>query len=161
MLLLAAAALAACTAPPPERRATPLIPIEEVTQAGGVTWRRAPFHVRDSHLQLAVYDAQGQIHMQTEVADLFPTDVLIVYDAATQQPSVFLRRSPHGGCLLNWDATNQRFEDPCYGSQFDRNGNYVSGPSPRNLDRLQAAVRDNMIWVINEVLYGEPSPVAK
>jgi cytochrome b6-f complex iron-sulfur subunit len=42
----------------------------------------------------------------------------------------------HLDCLVLWDEQEQRFICPCHGSQFARNGHYVSGPAPRSLDRF-------------------------
>jgi cytochrome b6-f complex iron-sulfur subunit len=42
----------------------------------------------------------------------------------------------HLGCLYAWVDANGRFECPCHGSKFERNGEYIEGPAPRNLDRF-------------------------
>ncbi|MCC7207635.1 MAG: ubiquinol-cytochrome c reductase iron-sulfur subunit [Anaerolineae bacterium] len=42
----------------------------------------------------------------------------------------------HLGCLFAWVDANGRFECPCHGSKFERNGQYIEGPAPRNLDRF-------------------------
>lgn len=155
---------AACT---PVRRqdaaAIPLLPVEYVAQRDGVSWLRAPLRVHDTRLPLVEYDADGNI--STRIVDdfLFPTDVLIVYSEQPEEVRVFLRRSPHGGCLLLYyeEQTGQdaRFEDPCYGSRFDLAGQYIEGPSPRHLDQLPARIEEGMIWITAEIVYGSPSPV--
>ena len=80
--------------------------------------------------------------------------MFIVYDSEHEAARVFLARSPHMGCLLNWKPETQSFEDPCYGSRFSIAGVYESGPSPRSLDELPAEVKDQVIWVKNELVYG-------
>lgn len=42
----------------------------------------------------------------------------------------------HLGCLYKWVPVNDRFECPCHGSKFSREGEYREGPAPRNLDRF-------------------------
>lgn len=46
----------------------------------------------------------------------------------------------HLGCLFAWVDANGRFECPCHGSKFERNGQYIEGPAPRNLDRFALIV---------------------
>lgn len=42
----------------------------------------------------------------------------------------------HLGCLYNWKPVSRRFECPCHGSKFQKDGTYIEGPAPRNLDRM-------------------------
>lgn len=133
----------------------PLVPVELVTQGGGVIPWRAPLHVRDAQLQLAQFTETGERVFGSYDEVTFPTDVLIVISEGSQAATVFLRRSPHGGCLLLWDPENNRIHDPCFGSKFDLTGQFISGPSRRNLDQLPANVRDGIIWVTPEVVYGD------
>ena len=42
----------------------------------------------------------------------------------------------HLGCLYKWAPANNRFECPCHGSKFTREGHYISGPAGRSLDRF-------------------------
>ena len=42
----------------------------------------------------------------------------------------------HLGCIYNWVPVNNRFECPCHGSKFQKDGTYIEGPAPRNLDRM-------------------------
>ena len=44
---------------------------------------------------------------------------------------------PHLGCLYGWADVTQRFECPCHGSKFTPDGEFVSGPAPRSLDRFK------------------------
>ncbi len=43
---------------------------------------------------------------------------------------------PHLGCLVPWVRDENRFICPCHGSQYERDGTYISGPAPRGLDRF-------------------------
>jgi cytochrome b6-f complex iron-sulfur subunit len=40
----------------------------------------------------------------------------------------------HLGCLYKWEPSTVRFECPCHGSKFSREGYYIEGPAPRSLD---------------------------
>ncbi len=42
----------------------------------------------------------------------------------------------HLGCLYKWVEANNRFECPCHGSKFTREGYYIEGPAPRSLDEF-------------------------
>ena len=159
-LPLLALLLVACT---PVRRqetaAVPLVPLDLVRQAGGVIWWRAPLRIHDTQLPLVEYDRNGNASSRIVDDILFPTDVLIVLAEQTEEVRVFLRRSPHGGCLLLYRQDRARFEDPCYGSLFDLAGQYIDGPSRRHLDELPATIQGEMIWVTPEIVYGQPSLV--
>jgi cytochrome b6-f complex iron-sulfur subunit len=43
----------------------------------------------------------------------------------------------HLGCLYEWQPVTGRFECPCHGSKYARDGKYIEGPAPRSLDRMQ------------------------
>ncbi len=45
----------------------------------------------------------------------------------------------HLGCLYAWVNENNRFECPCHGSKFTREGIYIEGPAPRSLDYFELA----------------------
>ncbi len=42
----------------------------------------------------------------------------------------------HLGCLYEWQSVSGRFECPCHGSKYQRDGTYIEGPAPRSLDRM-------------------------
>jgi menaquinol-cytochrome c reductase iron-sulfur subunit len=46
----------------------------------------------------------------------------------------------HLGCQVRWDTATKKFRCPCHGGVFDAQGNVVSGPPPRALDRLEARI---------------------
>ena len=46
----------------------------------------------------------------------------------------------HLGCLYKWEPSNNRFECPCHGSKFNREGFYIEGPAPRSLDQFRIEV---------------------
>ncbi|RIK33455.1 MAG: hypothetical protein DCC55_34910 [Chloroflexi bacterium] len=155
-LLLLSALLVACR--PQERveiAERPLLPLERLVLAGGVVWVRAPFHTHDRQYPLVGYNTIGEPEYHVYDVVMFPTDVYVVMPDETETPLVFLARSPHGGCILQWQADDEHLVDSCYGSRFALSGEYVFGPAQRHLDRLPSEVRDGVIWVRNEVIYGE------
>ncbi len=46
----------------------------------------------------------------------------------------------HLGCIFDWKPTEGKFICPCHGSQFQRDGTFISGPAPRSLDRFPIVV---------------------
>lgn len=53
---------------------------------------------------------------------------------------------PHAGCGVDYDPAKRCFVCPCHTSSFDLDGNRLSGPSPRGLDRLEVEVRDGTVY---------------
>lgn len=52
---------------------------------------------------------------------------------------------PHLGCSVNAEAGG--FGCPCHTSEFDAEGNKVSGPSPRGMDPLSTKLEDDYVHV--------------
>jgi cytochrome b6-f complex iron-sulfur subunit len=48
----------------------------------------------------------------------------------------------HLGCLYKWNDEADRFQCPCHGSEFTREGDYIKGPAPRSLDQFIVEVLD-------------------
>lgn len=61
----------------------------------------------------------------------------------------------HLGCLYKWTPPSDRFECPCHGSKFTRDGVKIEGPAPRNLDRFVIQVLDAEGTVIAETQVGD------
>lgn len=57
----------------------------------------------------------------------------------------------HLGCRALWQAEHNRFHCPCHDATFDVNGNVVSGPPPRPLNRYDVVRQGDAIFVIMEV----------
>jgi cytochrome b6-f complex iron-sulfur subunit len=65
----------------------------------------------------------------------------------------------HLGCLYSWSDQAVRFVCPCHGSQFEKDGVYITGPAPRSLDRLVIqVVKDGQVIAETNAL-GDPLPV--
>ena len=157
-LLVVFLLLNSCVKPRQVVEEIPLAPLSWLIETGAVTILRAPLHVHDTKYHLFGYTAEGERTSGYADEILFPTDVIVVFKPGISTPTVFLARSPHGGCLLLWRQDDLKFEDPCFGSRFDIEGHYGSGPSPRDLDQLPATVRGKMLWVKGEIVYGKSHP---
>ena len=46
----------------------------------------------------------------------------------------------HLGCQVRWDDAATQFRCPCHGGVFGAQGNVISGPPPRPLDRVETRV---------------------
>lgn len=53
----------------------------------------------------------------------------------------------HLGCRARWIAEQQIFFCPCHNGVFDKNGDVVSGPPPRPLDRYETKVEDDVLYI--------------
>jgi len=51
----------------------------------------------------------------------------------------------HLGCVVPWNASENKFICPCHGSQYDTNGKVVRGPAPLSLALAHARVDENKI----------------
>lgn len=53
----------------------------------------------------------------------------------------------HLGCLYKWEQANNRFECPCHGSKFTREGLFIEGPAPRSLDQFVVTIENGEVAV--------------
>lgn len=54
----------------------------------------------------------------------------------------------HLGCRVRWIAEQKQFFSPCHNGIFDINGNVVSGPPPRPLDRYEIKLEADQLFVL-------------
>jgi cytochrome b6-f complex iron-sulfur subunit len=54
-----------------------------------------------------------------------------------------------------------KFICPCHGSQVQKNGTYIQGPAPRNLERFVVIIEspDGQVLSVTDPVSGEPVPV--
>ncbi len=71
--------------------------------------------------------------------------VMIVDDGT--QLLAFSAVCTHLGCLVHWDSQAERFVCPCHHGVYDTDGNVVSGPPPRPLERIKLAIEGDQIFV--------------
>jgi len=65
----------------------------------------------------------------------------------------------HLGCVVPWNASENKFMCPCHGSQYDSNGKVVRGPAPLSLALAHAAIEDDKLtftsWTETDFRDGE------
>ncbi|MGF1482127.1 MAG: cytochrome b6-f complex iron-sulfur subunit [Cyanophyceae cyanobacterium] len=49
----------------------------------------------------------------------------------------------HLGCVVPWNASENKFACPCHGSQYDQTGKVVRGPAPLSLALVHTNVTDD------------------
>jgi Rieske Fe-S protein len=54
----------------------------------------------------------------------------------------------HLGCRVRWIGDEEEFFCPCHNAVFDKNGEVVTGPPPRALDRFEVKVEDDQLYVL-------------
>ncbi|WP_353137045.1 FAD-dependent oxidoreductase [Pseudopedobacter sp.] len=42
----------------------------------------------------------------------------------------------HAGCIVNWNQIEKSWDCPCHGGRFNINGDVISGPPPKNLQKI-------------------------
>ncbi|HZJ27161.1 MAG TPA: Rieske 2Fe-2S domain-containing protein [Acidimicrobiia bacterium] len=88
-------------------------------------------------------------------ATYFPEGRLYVVNAQDQYFALS-QKCPHLGCKVPFCESSGRFECPCHASIFDVGGEYITGPSPRGLDRYELALTDDTLVVDTSVLKAGP-----
>ena len=71
----------------------------------------------------------------------------------------FYKVCPHLGCLYGWNDQEYKFICPCHGSEYEQNGAYIYGPTPRSLDRFAISIVDEEGQVLAQSDDGSPIPV--
>ena len=64
-----------------------------------------------------------------------------------QNVAVFSDACTHLSCKVSWNEERGTFVCPCHDGLFDKDGNVVSGPPPRPLDRFEAKVENDQITI--------------
>jgi menaquinol-cytochrome c reductase iron-sulfur subunit len=54
----------------------------------------------------------------------------------------------HLGCRVRWIDQEQQFFCPCHNGVFDKEGNVVSGPPPKPLDRYEVKVENDQLYLL-------------
>ena len=64
-----------------------------------------------------------------------------------QDPIVFSDVCTHLSCRVNWDEEIKEFYCPCHAAFFDRNGEVITGPPPRPLDRYETRLDGDQLFI--------------
>lgn len=71
------------------------------------------------------------------------------------------QKCPHLGCRVPFCESSGRFECGCHGSVFDLGGEWITGPSPRGMDRYPVAVKGDALAVDTGTIVEGPPHGAK
>jgi Rieske Fe-S protein len=91
--------------------------------------------------------AVGETHLFRYPGDDDPAILVRLSDA---EIVAFSQKCTHLGCVVYFEADDQRWHCPCHEGNFEaRTGNVISGPPTRRLGRIDLEVRDDgMIWAL-------------
>lgn len=79
--------------------------------------------------------------------ELVSTQSVFVTKNPAGQLKVLSSICPHLGCTVSWQQARDRFVCPCHGGQFQADGQHISGPPPRGLDRLPIQIEKGQLQV--------------
>lgn len=54
----------------------------------------------------------------------------------------------HLGCRIRWIADQGQYFCPCHNGIYDKQGNVVSGPPPRPLDKYQTKIENDQLFIL-------------
>ena len=54
----------------------------------------------------------------------------------------------HLGCRVRWISDENQFFCPCHNAIFDEDGNVMTGPPPRPLDRYEVKVEEDQLFIL-------------
>lgn len=81
----------------------------------------------------------------------YPTDddPAILLRVADREVVAFSQKCTHLGCVVYFEAGEDRWHCPCHEGNFDaRTGAVTSGPPPRPLGRIEVEIRDDTVWAL-------------
>ena len=90
--------------------------------------------------------AVGDTYLFTYPGD---NDPAILLRLAEDEVVAFSQKCTHLGCVVYFEADEDRWHCPCHEGNFDtRTGTVISGPPPRALGRIDVEIRDDTIWAL-------------
>jgi cytochrome b6-f complex iron-sulfur subunit len=95
---------------------------------------------KDFERGTATYVPEGRLYVTNAKGDLFALS----------------QKCPHLGCQVPFCESSGRFECPCHGSIFDLGGEWITGPSPRGMDRYATDVQGGEVIVDTGTLAAGP-----
>ncbi len=81
----------------------------------------------------------------------YPThaDPAILLRLDDQEVVAFSQKCTHLGCVVYFEAEENRWHCPCHEGNFEpRTGTVISGPPPRPLGRIDVEIRGDAIWAL-------------
>lgn len=66
--------------------------------------------------------------------------------------TAFSSTCPHLGCVIDYVPGDEEFFCPCHAASFQTDGNSISGPQPRGMDKLNTTIKkvSGEQWVVVE-----------
>lgn len=112
--------------------------------------KREPTWVKLAKIEELGHDKVEQVRYSVERLDgwMMHTAERILYVRMGSEPYVLSAVCTHLGCNVKWHEDEDRFKCPCHAGVYDRDGRVLSGPPPRDLERLQAEIRDGDIYAL-------------
>ena len=96
--------------------------------------------------------ALGQVPVGETHLFSYPTDAdpAILVRLAEREVVAFSQKCTHLGCVVFYEAEEERWHCPCHEGNFDvRTGAVLSGPPPRPLGRIEVEIRtDDVVWAL-------------
>ena len=65
----------------------------------------------------------------------------------SEEVAAFMPQCTHLGCAYHWDRENEEFLCPCHTSTFNLEGEVLTGPAPRPLDRYGVRVESHRLML--------------
>ena len=130
------------------RESTTKVKIGEIDDfpPGSVTQIDLPTAFNDPDPPASGSETPGVV-TQVQVRLISPVPIFLVNDPSEGLIALYAR-DPHLGCGVTWIETEQRFLNPCHGEQYSQTGDWLEGPSTRNLDHFSVTVNQaGEIWV--------------
>lgn len=96
--------------------------------------------------------------MDLGVPYLHEIDEVFVYMVLLESGPIALKTDdPHPkACEIRWSDEVALFGEPCLGSQYELDGSYRLGPSPRSMDHYLVRINNGFVQVrLNSVTLGE------
>jgi Rieske Fe-S protein len=77
------------------------------------------------------------------------SDPAILLRVGDREVVAFSQKCTHLGCVVYFEAEEDRWHCPCHEGNFDtRTGAVLSGPPPRPLGRIDVEIRDGAVWAL-------------
>ncbi|MEP0914687.1 cytochrome b6-f complex iron-sulfur subunit [Leptolyngbya sp. GB1-A1] len=116
------------------------IPVSSGGAGGGVTAKDALGNDVTAKNFLATHKPRERALAQGLKGD--PT-YIVVEDAETIASYGLNAVCTHLGCVVPWNASENKFICPCHGSQYNNEGKVVRGPAPLSLALVHADVNED------------------
>ena len=108
---------------------------DDLVVAVGPEGNFVPQYFSEGRFYLTYYEGNGEAPVY-EAIGAKQTKLVALY-----------RKCVHLGCSPPFCATSYLFECPCHGSKYRLDGEYLSGPAPRGLDRFPIAIEGGNVVV--------------